>query len=169
DIFPLVADLAADAALLALSPIEALRALMARLRDGDDDATALRLLAAPAVFVAAIDRARRGQPAVPPSAGRTHAEDMLHMMRGQAATDREAHALDSYLVTVLDHGLNASTFAARVVASTQAGLGSAVLAALSALKGPLHGGAPGPVLDMLDAVGRPERARAWIETALQRH
>ena len=72
------------------------------------------------------------------------------------------------LVTVADHGLNASTFAARVVASTQAGLASSVLAALSALKGPLHGGAPGPVLDMLDAVGMPDNAESWIAAALAR-
>jgi citrate synthase len=77
-------------------------------------------------------------------------------------------ALDAYLVTIADHGLNASTFAARVVASTRAGLTSAVLAGLGALKGPLHGGAPGPVIDMLDAIGRPEDAGRWLEAALDR-
>ena len=71
-------------------------------------------------------------------------------------------------MTVSDHGLNASTFAARVIASTQAGLGSAVLGGICALKGPLHGGAPGPVIEMLDGIGRPENARAWIEGALAR-
>ncbi|HEY9217437.1 MAG TPA: citrate synthase, partial [Phenylobacterium sp.] len=76
--------------------------------------------------------------------------------------------LDTYLVTVCDHGLNASTFAARVIASTRAGLGSAVLGGISALKGPLHGGAPGPVIEMLDGIGTPENARAWIEAALDR-
>jgi len=69
---------------------------------------------------------------------------------------------------VIDHGLNASTFAARVVASTAAGLPSSIIAALSALKGPLHGGAPGPVLDMLDAIGSADRAEAWLEAALDR-
>jgi citrate synthase len=88
------------------------------------------------------------------------------MLRGHTPEKREADALDAYLVTVCDHGLNASTFAARVVASTRAGLTSAVLAGISALKGPLHGGAPGPVIDMLDGIGRPENARAWIEDAL---
>ena len=76
--------------------------------------------------------------------------------------------MNIYLVTVTDHGLNASTFAARVVASTRAGLTSAALAGLSALKGPLHGGAPGPVVDMLNGVGRPDDARAWLEAALDR-
>ena len=78
----------------------------------------------------------------------------------------EVAALDAYLVTVIDHGLNASTFTARVVASTLSDPLSAVVAALGALKGPLHGGAPGPVLDMLDAVGSPEGAEAWVRAEL---
>ena len=90
------------------------------------------------------------------------------MLRGAPATAAEAAALDAYLVTVCDHGLNASTFAARVVASTRAGLTSAILAGISALKGPLHGGAPGPVIDMLDSIGEPENAKAWLEAALDR-
>jgi len=155
-----------DQTLRVLPPIEALRALLARLPDGDDDATALRLIAAPAVFSAAIARAHRGQAPLAPAPGLGHAADLLRMMRGEDADASEAAALETYLVTVLDHGLNASTFAARVVASTRAGLSSAVIAALSALKGPLHGGAPGPVLDMLDAIGRPELASAWIDREL---
>jgi citrate synthase len=82
--------------------------------------------------------------------------------------DTGGSALDAYLVTVSDHGLNASTFASRVVASTQAGLTSAVLAGLGALKGPLHGGAPGPVIEMLDAIAAEGDAHAWIERALNR-
>src|SRR5690606_3314872 len=70
--------------------------------------------------------------------------------------------------TVMDHGMNASTFTARVVASTGAGLVGAVVAAYAALTGPLHGGAPEPVLDMLDAIGTPERAERWIDDALAR-
>lgn len=77
-------------------------------------------------------------------------------------------ALDRYLVSAVDHGLNASTFTARVIASTRAGLTSALVGALCALKGPLHGGAPGPVLDMLDAIGRPGDAEPWLEAALAR-
>jgi citrate synthase len=65
-------------------------------------------------------------------------------------------------VTVSDHGLNASTFAARVIASTQAGTISAVIGALCALKGPLHGGAPGPVLDMLDEIGTADHAESYL-------
>ncbi|HEY7928920.1 MAG TPA: citrate synthase/methylcitrate synthase [Steroidobacteraceae bacterium] len=165
-VFRRLQALHADETLRSLSPIEALRALLARLPDGDDDATAMRLIAAPAVFTAAIARARRGQAPIAPEATLGHAADLLRMLRGEDADACEAAALETYLVTVLDHGLNASTFAARVVASTRAGLTSAVIAALSALKGPLHGGAPGPVLDMLDAIGAPEHAGAWIEEQL---
>jgi citrate synthase len=89
---------------------------------------------------------------------------MMGVPSGAAA----AAALDAYLVTISDHGLNASTFAARVVASTRAGLTSSVLAGLSALKGPLHGGAPGPVIEMLDEIGTPANARRWLEAAVMR-
>jgi citrate synthase len=90
------------------------------------------------------------------------------MIRGTPGDAEEVRAFETYLVTVIDHGLNASTFAARVVASTAAGLPSAIVAALCALKGPLHGGAPGPVLDMLDAIGEAGKADAWIAEALKR-
>jgi citrate synthase len=157
---------AADPALLALTPTEAVRALMARLPDGDGLAVALELLAAPAVFTPAVLRLRQGLAAVAPDAKLGHSADILRMLSGADARPGTAAALDTYLVTVSDHGLNASTFAARVVASTQAGLVSSALAALSALKGPLHGGAPGPVLDMLDGIGAPARAEAWLDDAL---
>ena len=160
--------IALDAALAALPPIEAMRALTARLADGDDLATALRLTAAPAVFTAAAVRAQAGEAPIAPDPALGHAADILRMLRGRVATQAEVAALDAYLVTISDHGFNASTFAARVVASTRAGLGSAVLAGISALKGPLHGGAPGPVIDMLDAIGEPENARAWLESAIDR-
>ncbi len=71
-------------------------------------------------------------------------------------------------MSAADHGLNASTFTARVAASTEASLTDAVTAALCALKGPLHGGAPGPVLDMLDAIGPAENAEAWLDAAVMR-
>jgi citrate synthase len=155
-----------DALLRRMPPIEAVRALMARLPDGDDLPTALRLVAAPAVYTAAVMRWRLGVPALAPDEALPHAADMLRMLNGRAPTPAQSAALDTYLVTVCDHGLNASTFSARVVASTGAGLASAVLAGISALKGPLHGGAPGPVLDALDAIGTAANARAWLEQAV---
>ena len=166
EVFSEVAGL--DTGLLDRSPIEAMRALTARLADGDDLATALRLLAAPAVFTAAVVRGQAGEAPVAPDASLPHAADILRMLRGKPATRAQIDALDTYLVTVSDHGLNASTFAARVIASTRAGLTSAVLGGISALKGPLHGGAPGPVIEMLDEIGQPANARAWIESALAR-
>ena len=166
EVFAHVAAL--DAALLALTPMEAMRALTARLPDGDDLATALRLIAAPAVFTAAVVRRQAGGEPLAPDPALSHAADILRMLRGTAAPAAEVKAFETYLVTVIDHGLNASTFTARVIASTHAGLASAVLGGISALKGPLHGGAPGPVIEMLDGIGAPGRARAWIEQALDR-
>ncbi len=159
---------ALDATLVGRTTIEAVRALLARLPDGDDFELALQLAAAPAVFTAAVSRRQAGQAPIAPDPALGHAADILRMTRGVPASPAEVAALDAYLVTVADHGLNASTFAARVVASTRAGLTSAVLAGLSALKGPLHGGAPGPVIEMLDEIGSPANARAWLEGALDR-
>lgn len=154
--------------LLELPPTDAMRALLARLPDGNDLNTALALLAAPAVFTPALLRLQAGEAPLAPRPHLSHAADILRMLTGEMPTNEQTAALDRYLVTVADHGLNASTFVARVVASTGAGLTSSALAALSALKGPLHGGAPGPVLDMLDAVGAPANASAWLSDALSR-
>lgn len=156
-----------DPALTRLPPVEAMRLLIAQLADGHDLGTALRLAAAPGVALAAVTRLRQGLPPLAPDTTVGHAQDVLRMA-GLAHTPAHATALDAYLVTVCDHGLNASTFTARVVASTQAGLTSSVLAALGALMGPLHGGAPGPVLDMLDAIGSAQNAEPWLEAALAR-
>ncbi len=156
-----------DGHLLALEPIEAARALVARLPDGEGLGAALNLVAAIAVYVPAVLRRAQGLDPIAPDGSACHAADVLRML-GAPCGPAEARALDAYLCTVIDHGLNASTFAARVVASTQAGLTSSVLAGLSALKGPLHGGAPGPVSAMLDAIGSPERAEAWLQAALGR-
>ena len=147
-------------------PFDAMRALTALLPDGTDIEAALALAAAPAVLLPALVRLRDGKAPLAPDRRLPHATDMLRMMTGALPAPKAASALETYLVTVADHGLNASTFAARVVASTGAGLNSSVLAALGALKGPLHGGAPGPVLDMLDAVGDPGHAASWIAAEL---
>ena len=138
----------------------------ARQDPGDDGlAGALRIIGALAVMAAAWAR----QPApVRPDSRASHAADYLRMATGRVPEAHEVAALDAYLVTVIDHGMNASTFAARVVASTASDTVSAVVAAIGALKGKLHGGAPGPVLDMLDAIGTPAAARGWLERALAR-
>ena len=166
EVFDHVAALDAD--LAARPPVDAVRALMARLPDGEDLDCALRLIAAPAVFTAAVTRVRQGRRALAPDPRLSHAADASRMTTGVAPDPARTAALDAYLVTIADHGLNASTFAARVTASTLAGLTSAVLAGLSALKGPLHGGAPGPVIEMLDEIGSPDQAIPWLEAALDR-
>jgi len=161
-------DLAAlDPVLLRLEPIEAVRALAARLPDDETLDGALAILGRVAAFTPAVVRLRKGLDPIAPDPARGHAEDVLRML-GAPSDPAHVRALDAYFCTVIDHGLNASTFAARVVASTRAGLTSSVLAGFSALKGPLHGGAPGPVIAMLDGIGEPAGAPAWLEAALAR-
>ncbi len=141
--------------------MDALLAATAQARSGRDP---ISVLGALPVYVAAGARLRAGLPAIAPSLARGHAEDFLAML--DLPTDAaRVRALNVYLVTVSDHGLNASTFAARVVASTGSDVVSSIVAALGALKGPLHGGAPGPVLDMLDATHGTD-PRIWLESEL---
>ncbi len=127
----------------------------------------LLVTAAMAVAAAVWYRAQAKQPLIPPDAKLSQSADFLRMLQGKAPSPAAVQAMDRYLTTVSDHGMNASTFATRVIASTGSDLISAVAGGLGALKGPLHGGAPGPVLDMLDAIGQPDAARAWIENQLQ--
>jgi len=149
-----------------LSPIEGLRLLLSALPDSEAAPHHLLATASVPVFAAAIVRQRQGLARVAPDARQGQARDFLRMMRGTDAPAAHVKALETYLVAVADHGLNASTFTARVIASTRAGLMSAVVGALCALKGPLHGGAPGPVLDMLDAIGTRENIRPWLSATL---
>lgn len=144
------------------------RAAVAALRSEDRLPDEAVLVGAMPVIVAALMRQAHGEAPVAPDPSAGHAADALRMLRGQPATPAEAKALDAYLVTVSDHGMNASTFAARVVASTHADLFMAVTAAYCALTGPLHGGAPEPVLDMLDRIGSREAIRSWIDASLAR-
>lgn len=144
--------------------MDALRAATSHLDEGF--ATPARLAGAVAVFAAAWARGRKGLSPLAPDPSLSQAADYLRMIDGEAPSPARTAALDTYLVTVSDHGMNASTFAARVITSTGSDMVSAVVAAIGALKGPLHGGAPGPVLDMLDAIGAPEDAAAWIEGEL---
>ncbi|OLP56112.1 citrate synthase/methylcitrate synthase [Rhizobium rhizosphaerae] len=151
-----------------LSEVEALRLLLAALPDRADLPHHGLAVAATPVFAAAIARRRRGLAPVAPAPHLGLAADFLRMLHGEEATPEKVRGLETYLVTVADHGLNASTFATRVIASTKAGLFSAVLGGLCALKGPLHGGAPGPVLDMLDAIDGEAAIMPWLTAALDR-
>jgi citrate synthase len=151
-----------------MSVVDGFRAAVAGLRaENGLEHEATIVGAFPVIAGALVQRAKGNDPVAPdPNAG--HAADTLSMLRGRKAEPREVTALDSYFVTVCDHGMNASTFATRVVASTQADLFAAVTAGYCALTGPLHGGAPEPVLEMLDAIGTRERIKPWVDDALSR-
>ncbi len=128
----------------------------------------LRLAAATPTLVAALARLAAGDAPVPPDPSLGHAANYLWMVTGQRPDPRSARALEQYLMLTVDHGFNASTFTARVIASTGADAGAALTGAIGALSGPLHGGAPSRALDTLDAIGDPGRAEAWTRAALAR-
>ncbi len=151
------------AASAGLTPIEALRLGLSLLADADTTPHHLLVTGALPVFLAAILRQRDRLAPVAPDASLGTAADFLRMLHGARQKPAIEYALDAYITTVSDHGFNASTFAARVIASTKAGLLSAVVGALCALKGPLHGGAPGPVLDMLDEIGTVANIAPWFD------
>jgi len=148
----------------ALTLPDAMDSLLAATAQGSAGSDALSLLGALPVYVCAGARVRAGQPPISPDPTRLTAADFMAML-GLPENPARARALDAYLVTVSDHGLNASTFAARVVASTGSDVMPCIAAGLGALKGPLHGGAPGPVLDMLDATADSD-PRIWLEAEL---
>ncbi len=131
-----------------------------------DLAAAMRLTAAFPTAVAAHARIGKGLDPIPPRKDLPLAANFLYMVHGKEPDPAAAQALDTYWVTVMDHGMNASTFTARVIASTRSDLVSAVTGALGALKGPLHGGAPGPVLDMLLEIRTADRAEPWLRNEL---
>lgn len=151
-----------------LSVVDGFRAAVAGLRVEHGLTPDATIVGALAVIAAALVQRANGRAPHIPNPTLSHAADTLSMLLGKTPNASEAAALDAYLVTVCDHGMNASTFAARVVASTQADLFCAVTAGYCALTGPLHGGAPEPVLEMLDAIGTRERIKPWIDSALAR-
>ena len=151
-----------------LSIVDGFRAAIAGLRAENGLSHEATIVGAFPVIAGALVRRARGAEPVAPDPAASHAADTLSMMLGRKPDAREVAALDAYLVTVCDHGMNASTFTTRVVASTQADLFAAVTAGYCALTGPLHGGAPEPVLEMLDAIGTAERIRPWVDGALSR-
>ena len=123
---------------------------------------ALRMAAATPTILAALHRRGAGLPAVAPDPTLSAAADWLWMVTGERPTPEVERAINRYLVATVDHGFNNSTFAARVVASSGADVGSALCAALGAFSGPLHGGAPDRALEALDQIGTVDRAPAWV-------
>ncbi len=139
-----------------------------REQGASDEQTALAIVARLPVIVAAYWRLRQGQEPVAPRLDLGQAANYLYMLTGEEADPAMVRGLETYLNTVIDHGLNASTFAARVIVATQSDLVSAVVGAIGALKGPIHGGAPGPALDMVFAIGSPENAEPYMRMLLER-
>ena len=161
-----------DAARRAAPPIDALRMACATLsldvdsadsisRDADVSSAKMLVARLPTVVAAQLRIAGGRQP-IAPRADLSLAANFLYMLNGEEPDPTAARALDTYWVTVIDHGMNASTFTARVIASTRSDMVSAVTGAIGALKGPLHGGAPGPVLDMLMEIRSAESAEDWV-------
>jgi citrate synthase len=156
-----------EAAQHGLGPMHALRLGVASL----DDLTPVRLLGALPTIAAAYARLLAGQAPLAPDSSLSESENFLYGASGRRPTAREARALDTYWNTVADHGLNASTFTARVITSTGGTLAAAVEGALGALEGPLHGGAPGPALDALLALRErggdlAAHTREWAEAEI---
>jgi citrate synthase len=129
---------------------------------------ALALVARLPVIVATYQRLLDGEEPVAPDPGLGHAANYLYMLTGEEPGAERVRALETYLNTVADHGMNASTFAARVIISTRSDVVSAVVGAVGALKGPLHGGAPGPALDVVFEIGAAERAERVLREKLER-
>ena len=128
----------------------------------------LDLCAVVPTVVAAAHRLRSGEAPLEPRDDLGHAADYLYLLTGEVPSAEHARAVEQYLALTVDHGFNASTFTARVVTSTGADLAAAVTAAIGALSGPLHGGAPSRALDLLDAIGTPERAEPFLREAVGR-
>lgn len=128
----------------------------------------LDLISRAPTVLARFERRRRGLPPVPPDPELGHVANFLKMVEGAEPDPLRVWALESYFDIVADHGMNASTFALRVVLSTNSDLVSAASAAIGALKGPLHGGAPERVLDLLDRVREVPDVAGWIAEALAR-
>ena len=132
----------------------------------DPEADARRMIAVFPTIVATYWRYREGEEPVEPREDLRHAANYLYMLTGEEPDDPAVRGLETYLNTVVDHGLNASTFTARTVVSTESDVVSAATAAVGALKGPLHGGAPGPVLDMLRTVHERSDPEAFVREKL---
>ncbi|MFH8788815.1 citrate synthase/methylcitrate synthase [Streptomyces roseoverticillatus] len=126
------------------------------------EADALAACAAVPTLLTALYRLGQGLEPVEPRDDLPHAANYLYMLTGTEPGARRARAVEQYLVSTIDHGFNASTFTARVIASTGADLAACLCGAIGALSGPLHGGAPSRALDTLDAIGTPDRIDGWI-------
>jgi citrate synthase len=161
-----------DAAAQKVHAMDALRiaagSLDLDLGEPNDEQRAKAVTARIPTVVAAYWRLLQGQQPISPCQDLDHAANYLYMLTGDTPSAARVRGLETYLNTVSDHGLNASTFTARVIISTQSDMVSAIVGAIGALKGPLHGGAPGPALDMVFEIGDPEKAEPFMRAMLDR-
>jgi citrate synthase len=148
--------------------MDALRMAAGTVSPGTDEEEALALVASLPTMVAAYSRFLGGEEPVGPDPELGHAANYLYMLTGEVPGAEFTRALETYLNAVSDHGMNASTFVARCVVSTRSDFVSAVVGAIGALKGPLHGGAPGPALDVVFEIGDVSRAEAYLREKLGR-
>ena len=175
DVLPAIAKAGAE-----FVPLDALRTAVSQFGAAlgfrpshDIDATELRdnALSTCAVvpsLICTLWRLRQGLEPIAPDPDLGYAANYLYMMQGKVPEPEYAAAVEKYLISTIDHGFNASTFTARVITSTGADLGAAVVGAIGALSGPLHGGAPSRALQMLDEIGTAERAEPWLRAAVER-
>lgn len=171
-------SLAAVAAAGTTSPMTSLRTSLSALGgvlglrpiwdlvDAEREHDLIRVAAQVPVLTAAAWRRSQGQQPLAPRADLGYTANHLWMLTGIEPDERAVRAVERYLCLTVDHGFNASTFTARVIASTGADVAACVVGALGALSGPLHGGAPSRALDALDEIGSPERARSWADDQL---
>lgn len=162
-----------------LHPLDALRTVLSPLMAYDEDPEdtsreanlrrAKRLTALVSTVVAAFERVRHDADPVAPDPSLYHAANFLYMLKGQPADPLHVRAFDTYLVLLADHGYNASTFTARVIASTLSDMVSAVAGAIGALKGPLHGGAAQWTMEMLLRIGSVDNVDAYIRGLFDQH
>lgn len=155
------------------APMDVLRTTVSMLGNEDRQSApsldqAISLTAKVTTILAVFHRFRQGLQPIEPRPELSHTGNYIYMLTGKEPTPVAAESLGTYFVLLADHSFNASTFVARIVASTESDMYSAVSAAIGALKGPLHGGAPALVLDMLMQIGRPERAEEWMRAELGR-
>jgi citrate synthase len=137
--------------------------------DGANRRKSIKLAAKIPTIIAAFDRIRRGKDPVAPRSGLSTAANFLYMLNGEEADELRVRTFDAALVLHAEHGMNASTFSARVTAATQSDLYSAVVSAIGTLKGPLHGGANMRVMEMLEAIEQSgEEPAKWVHDALER-
>jgi len=151
--------------------VSGLAEFVPHLEDGSHESNpraAIHLIAKTPTIVAAWDRIRRDLEPIEPLPDLSTAANFLYMRTGETPTKIAEKALDVYLVLLADHSYNASTFAARVTASTRADIFACATSALAALEGDLHGGAPGKVMKMILDIGKPDRAEAYVHQLLAR-